>query len=346
VTINGRIVRAHGLVTAKIRCFNRSTNDFFDRYYFADLGKYTEAEQHRFQTVLARSVNHQSFPGIRDLMRETPEGALPSRIDGPSHHFFVPDYFEDETGEPIDPIEIAKHLTGEEFPVTFDVRSVLKLGPTAIERKHLWTQETANEFAHFFQLIEVISTGAWITSPVQLSGHANSINDDRLLNVTGFNCPPLSEMFAVLLPIRQLYSSDEVFNRVCKLYLRHTSDQRKRTWVTWNKKCFNDYLESSRWVPSVGIKNVRHLLDTVMYGAGLVHYSKTPPNTRQEFRDLIARGSREQIIFDFVTSCHFLYGYANHAFFVFRQDFDHWIQEEGCARPDVVCVHELFRSGI
>jgi hypothetical protein len=39
-----------------------------------------------------------------------------------------------------------------------------------------------------------------------------------------------------------------------------------------------------------------------------------------------------------------LYSYANHAYFVLRQDYEQWISAGGCQRPDLVFMRGLFSS--
>src|SRR5262249_45269282 len=116
--------------------------------------------------------------------------------------------------------------------------SVLRLGPTEMLRKELWTTETANTLAHFFQLVEVIGSSDWLKSELSINTPASGSW------INSFHCPDLGQMYSVLLPIRQLYSEDEVFNNACNSYLRHVQDERKRWWLEETKREFNAYLKS------------------------------------------------------------------------------------------------------
>src|SRR5258707_638190 len=151
-------------------------------------------------------------------------------------------------------------------------------------------------------------------------------------------------MYSILLPIRQLYASDEAFNHACNVYMRFVKDDRKRAWIKETKKCFNSYLESVPKPDAVDGYTVRQLLELIMYGAGLVHYDQTDPQTRQNFKDAVTRHHREWVIFTFIMCCRELYRYANHAYFVLRQDYEDWLTTESCQPPDLVFLRGLFVS--
>jgi hypothetical protein len=251
----------------------------------------------------------------------------------------VSDYFEDEAGNPLNMVGLAQILTGKEDPILlYDVRSVLRLGPTGICRKEGWTTESANALAHFFQLVEVIGTGAWLTSKLSIGSLAPGEWIDS------FECPDLGQMYSILLPIRQLYSSDNAFNQACKVYMRHTSDERKRWWVTETKRGFNSYLDSVPHPHGIEGYSVRELLDLVMYGAGLIHYGQSSPETRENFKRAVTKHRREWVIFAFIMCCQQLYGYANQVYFVLKQDYEEWVATEGCQPPDLVFLQGLFAS--
>jgi hypothetical protein len=151
-------------------------------------------------------------------------------------------------------------------------------------------------------------------------------------------------MYSILLPIRQLYASDSAFNQACKVYLRHVNDERKRWWIEETKKNFNAHLDSVPRPHAIENYTVRQLLDLVMYGAGLVHHAKSDPVTIQNFKEAVTRNKREWVIFNFVMYCQQLYGYANHVYFVLRQDYEQWLTTEGCQPPDLVFLKGLFSS--
>jgi len=115
----------------------------------------------------------------------------------------IPDDFEDEAGNGLEPVDLVKIMSGEEYPIMpFDVRSVLRLGLSPIVRKELWTTETANTLAHFLQLIEMIGSSPWLKQ--KLSIGTNSFHDSNS-SVYSFECPTLNGMSGILIPYRQLY---------------------------------------------------------------------------------------------------------------------------------------------
>jgi hypothetical protein len=171
----------------------------------------------------------------------------------------------------------------------------------------------------------------------------------QVLVIVEIDQPPVragtsAQVYSILLPIRQLYSEDEAYNYACKQYLRYASDDRKRWWIEQTKKMFNRYLNSVPAPLAIDAYRVRDLLDLVSYGAGLVHYGKSDAQTKQNFKDVLSRHCREWVIFNFLTYCRELYGYANRIYFVLRQDYENWISAEGCQPPDLVFLKRLFAS--
>jgi hypothetical protein len=256
--------------------------------------------------------------------------------------FTVRDYFEDDDGNPLDEIGLYQVITGEEHPIILaNVKSVLRLGPTGMERRDLWKTDSANTLAHSFQLVEVIGTSEWLNRTLSITtpGHTGSPQ-----SVNSFECPDLGQMYAVLLPIRQLYAEDDAFNRACKVYLTHVQDERKHAWVKEMKRTFNKHLDSSSGPLTVQNHTVRQLLDLVMYGAGLVHYSKSARESVENFKQALENQPRERLAFAFIASCRFLYGFANNVHVVLRQDYEHWLSNLGCQQPDLVFLRDLFAS--
>jgi len=329
------------LVNARVRCINKATMEFFDRDFRVDLSTLPASDAARIERLInQRTVRVSDFRPIRSLFLFD-QGLYPDNIDDFSSltGFYVDDYFEDEEGNPLDQIGLVSILTGEEFPILPDnVGSVLRLGPTGIQRKEAWNVQSSNTLAHFYQLVEVIGNSDWMKIPVCI----NTSGDSR--NINSFECPNLSQLYAILLPFRQLYSNDDALNHACKVYLRHTADERKRDWVKANKNAFNGFLDSAPKPHNIEQYSVRQLLDLVMYGAGLIHYSQSERQTKQDFKDILAKHPRERVIFTLIWYCHQLYGYANRLYFVLRQDHHHWLTVEGCAPPDLVFMHQLFES--
>jgi hypothetical protein len=134
------------LVFARVRCINRATKEFFDRDFWLDLSTLSDGERERMEIMTKRTISGDEFRQVRPLLKE---GNWTEALQGGEFDsmggFAVADYFEDEAGNPLDMIGLAKIMSGEEYPILLhDVRSVLRLGPTGICRKELWTTQTAN----------------------------------------------------------------------------------------------------------------------------------------------------------------------------------------------------------
>jgi hypothetical protein len=249
-------------------------------------------------------------------------------------------YFEDEAGKPLGEFELAKILSGYEQPILPDLaESVLRLGPAPIVQAELWNAETANTIAHFLQLVEVIGTSDWLKSNLSIGAASGS---DR---IHSFECPDLGQMYSVFLPIRQLYAQDKAFDHACKLYLKHVGDPRKHAWVKHAKRRFHSQLQSVMPGPfQAGNQTVKDLLDTVLYGAGLVHYHQSDAAAKQSFKRLLAQYPRELVIFRFIMCCRDIYGCALAAYQVLRQDFEHWTTTGLAHPPDLKFLRGLFSS--
>lgn len=331
------------LVYARIRCINRTTKKLFDRDFWLDLSTLPENEQKNIEKLTRQRVNPVDFWQIRSLFNEGQRIRIVNNIDFDLiYGFAVNDYFEDEAGNPLDEIGLAQILSGQDYPILpHHVGSVLRLGPTGICRKELWTIESANALAHFFQLVEVIGTSEWLKSKLSIST-PSTFEAPPWIN--SFECPDLGQIYSILLPIRQLYAADDAFNHACKVYMRHVTEDRKRCWIEQIKKEFNSYLESVPHPFALENYTVRQVLDLVMYGAGMVHYAKSKPETRHHFKEAVTRHRREMVVFVFISYCQEVYQYAANAYFVLLQDYKHWLESEGCQAPDLVFLKRLFSS--
>jgi hypothetical protein len=331
------------MIAIRVRCISRATKEFFDRDFWLDLSTVTPEDRALIEQQITGSVTGDEFRRIRHLMHE---GEMPraEMEDAARYRLFgVTDYFEDEGGTPLDEIGLAQIMSGQEYPIMpGNVRSVLRLGPTGIVRKELWTTEAANTLAHFYQLVEIIGNSEWLRSGLSISTPAGG---GPLTWINAFECPDLSRVYAVLLPIRQLYSEDNAFNHACNVYLKHAEDRRKLAWVKEEKRAFDGMLKSNGWGPHrIDAYTVQDLLNLVMYGAGLVHYAKSDQQTQQNFKDVLARHPREWVVWNFIWYCRQVYDYAARVYFVLRQDHEHWTANEGCSSPDLVFMRRLFES--
>jgi hypothetical protein len=336
-------------LSAKVRCVNRQSKTLFDRYYWVDTSTLHEAERGHVEAHARRKLNASDFVQIRPYLTKT---ELPPDVRSEDFDsfgsFIVWDYFEDEEGNALDEIGLIQVLIDQEYPILLtNVVSVLRLGPTGIRRKEQWTVESSNAFAHFFQLVQVIGSSEWLQVDLSMTSSGpfwQPRPGGESSGISSFQCPNLGHTYSILSPIRQLYASDEAFNRTCNTYMRHVSDDRKLAWIKERKKMFNRYLDSIPSPFSVSGLKVRELLDLLIYGAGLVHYAETPERVRQDFKRVMTENPREKVVFAFVMSCREIYSHANSVYHVFRQDYQHWIQTEGIASPDMIYLVSLFRS--
>lgn len=333
------------LLSVSVPCIDRKSRQRFSRDFWLDLSTLSEEDRLVLDAATTNPVSPAAFVSIRHYFHigSMPNVSFEEDLDLQSSRMFgVFGYYEDEEGNPLDEIDFITIATGKEHPIiAHNVESVLRLGPTGIVRKDSWSVETANAIAHFLQLVDVIGISGWLKSELSISYEGMSTTPK---DVKEFRCPNLGQVYSVLLPIRQLYASDHVFNRAIKGYLRHASDERKRWWIEGTKRKFNALLGSIPQPATIENHTVQKLLDIVIYGAGLVHFHETDLETKGNFNAAVTKYPREWLTFVFLSCCYQLYHCANAAYHVIRQDFDHWITNEGCAPPDLVFMRALFSS--
>lgn len=333
-------------ICAKIRCIDRVSKAFSDRFYWLDLGTLNPAERRRVEAITIGRVRPEAFHELRPLLHAASEpDDFKQKESGSWHLFCVPDYFEDDAGNPLDEIGLIQILTGQEQPVLLNnVGSVLRLGPCGIAHKEVWTVETANTLAHFFQLVEIIGSGDWLKRRLSIGMPAGPGGPSSGASIHSFECPDLAHIYSILLPFRQLYAADRAFINATDAYLWHAQDERKKTWIRHQRDSFNAYLASAPRPHAIENYNVQQLFEIVMYGAGLIHYAKTKPAIKQAFHEVMSKNHREWVVFTFLMGCRQLFGYASHAYYVMVQDFQHWTKNEGCQAPDLVFQRKLFAS--
>lgn len=328
------------IVFVRIRSINLGTKEMFDRDYWLDKALLSSEDQQRIKVLQDKSrITGTEFNQVKQLFTQGNFPHFESNEIQSFGGFSVEDYFEDDSGNGHDLVGLMKIATGQENPIILgEPGSVLRLGPSDIVRKELWDVETANTIAHYLQIVEVIGQGTWLDTELQFTLPGQSGK------VPNFQCPSLSHVYSVLLPIRQLYGDDQTFNKTIKLYLNHVQDDRKRWWIEETKKSFNSFLRSKQGHFAIDNYTVQQLLDLVLYGAGLVHYSRTPIETRVHFKEAIRKHSRERVIFVFLSNCRLLFNYAVQTYQVIAQDFHSWTTLRQCCKPDLLFVDSLFAS--
>src|SRR5262249_20324788 len=125
------------LLFMHVRCINRATREFFDRNFWLDTFTLPDTERKWIEERTENTISPAEFLKIRPSLNAgwSPEGFRARNYESIST-FSITDYFEDEAGNPLDEIGLAQILSSQEYPVLlFNVGSVLRLGPTGIQRK-------------------------------------------------------------------------------------------------------------------------------------------------------------------------------------------------------------------
>jgi len=333
------------IVAVKVRCFNRQSQEMFDRWYFADLSELQPNERQVVRELTTRTPPVSQFIAVRTLMKVCHQDDIPTTPIGTSFACVtIPDYFEDEHGQPMTPVDLISAMTGNQEPILLnDERSILRLGPQGLRAAEQTDTKAANTLAHFLQLVEVIATSRWVKTETKLGANGSAGAADPL---TDFQCPTLSDTYSILLPLRQLFFEDgkSAFFLACKAYERYTADERKRDWITSLRKQCQAYMDSEPWPRLIRDCSVTQLLQALMYGGGMVHYHKTEPPHISRFRDLVQKHRREWVVFSFVVASQHLYAFARKTYHVIRQDYDHWRSRGWCPEPDIMVMSKLFES--
>lgn len=332
-------------VAMKVLCFDRQSQQMFDRWYFADLSTLQPNEQEVVRGLTARTPSAPQFVAARKLMNVCAQEDVARLPIGSSFTVVtIPDYFEDEEGQPLTPVDLISAMTGAEQPILLnDESSILRLGPQGVRNSEAIGAEAANTMAHFLQLVEVIATSRWVKSEAKVGGISCFDTDGR---PTQFQCPTLADTYAILLPLRQLFldGGAGAFVLACNAYSRYALDERKRYWLTALRNQCLSYMDSQTWPPVIRDCSVKSLLTALMYGAGMVHFHQSDMEQRMRFRNLVKEHSREWFVFSFVSASQHLYALSRKAYLVIRQDFDHWRSQGWCPEPDIMLMSQLFES--
>jgi len=253
-------------------------------------------------------------------------------------------YFEDEDGKPISMVDIYDRDMQRDgdtnaFAVVVDhPDSVLRRGPAEPIRPELWTQKDADLFARLFETYRFLARSKWVQSNCQVSpsktGDATAI------------LPVEEDCMSVILPFRQLYSSDEkdnLFNRACNLHNKHCEKGCPHWWwVDHYKHAFNKFLASA---PGFCIKtdiSARRYLDAFAYGARIVHATSRSNVPVADFEALLSHNSKEMVVFAYHYILHSLLGYVSQAQIVMLQNARHWTNTRGWKGPTDLAVGDVF----
>ena len=335
-TIENRRRRIHW----RIRRLDRTTREFSDRDLVLDQATIT-AEQ--FADIL-RILDNANFSRRHEIRkyRQCFKDASATHGAGEGfdaiHSFCLPDYFEDDAGNPLSIFEMMKVKTGQDDIIVLgDLDSVLRIGPVPIVDAHNWNVDKANIVAHFVEVALVLSRSNWARSAVSVSSIKGK---DGTSTVIGSRGPDVLTINSVLGFVRQLAASDRLFERASEAYLAHTSDDGKKLWVQHEKDMFDKVLEDpnalvGRNLGMPGKKLLRHFF----YSFGLLH---TPePDQVKEFRQLVEQHGQHWFMMAFNMTMQHLVAHATSVAIVLNQDVQRWFKE-GVAMPDRISIADVL----
>jgi hypothetical protein len=327
-------------ISWKIRCLHRKDKRFFDREVVPDLSKTTDSEVGEILELLEPRTDPRIVQfrfRFREVSKE--ESRRLAKHCRAMKAFVVPGYFEDEDGNPMDENGVCRVLTGQTHPVLRGrPHSVLQLGPCAIIRQEQWSVVGANDISHFLAVVRAIAESRWLKAPLSME-FTGTFGD--IQQILSFDEPDREAVKAVVLPIRQLYSSDDILNIACKVYLRHVADERKRWWVQERKDAFNRHRDSPPHLSRLGEYSTQKIIETVIYGLGIVH-RRSKANSEEDLRILMNKHRRECVVMAFNCACRDFCRFAFDIYLVVKQDFEHWIRNEGCAGPNRITLDDVI----
>ena len=248
------------------------------------------------------------------------------------------EYFEDEDGGPISKVEMFRHVTGQEDPIILgEPESVLRLGPAPLST-HAPTEDDSNKIACFLDIVHHVAGSSWYRKLPSLT-----VSKSESARLTQALFPDAAETHAVVVAIRQIYASDQLLNIACNRYMKICGDSRKAHWIKQTKKSFNDFVDGPVAFPSVPDTSTRELIDTFLYGAGIIH-SKDTQQAQEKLRALLDAHGKPHVVMAVHASLRHIVGFAIHAFLVLRQDFRAWLHTGSVPQPTRVAMHDLLSS--
>lgn len=360
------------LVSWMIPTFDRQLKGPFPlphRHYILDWTKTNESEQAEIIKILEISndsssqkscgigTHSETFsvgaskPDERMLrfrhifVRKSPE-EFKKIVDGQNYNVFTGvnlnrEYFEDDTGKEISLHEIMGIAHGENM-VIFDAENITRIGATSINAKETWTIEKANTIFNFIQIVRLIWNSSWAKKRISITTH---FNNNKQTNIT-CDFPVVESMCAVLTLFRQLYAdNDSLMKSACEIYLQHSSNTTKASWISHCLKMFEQCLDTATEPIWLQEYTVQELLQIFLYATGIIH---SPNEKNRKKRDklsaLVRLYGREKVIMAVSSSFWMLFKYAVDIFHVVKQDYEYWTEREGCAKSDMLNIYSLLQS--
>ena len=330
----------------KIRCFDRSTRQLFDRTvcFCPPAECASETVQSAVATIQSGESDH-LIPQLRYLFRELDEEQQEKLFEGSSSFrtFAIPDYFEDETGESMDVSELIAAKNGVSNAIVLgEPGSVLKLGVSELLTDEQWTVENSNDLAHFIQLANIIQRSTWFQTGIEIK------TVDGREDLIGISNADMESISAAMGWIRQfVLRRDDAFIVAVDTYCKFVASPMKTTWVEAEKQFFQNHLagklhrfEHQGIAELETLTNLR-LIDLVVYGSGLFHRASNQ-DMESELSEILKTAPRERLIFAFHSACWQLMKHVLTVLPVITQDFESWIERGVVPMPTRVIVSNLF----
>ena len=189
-------------------------------------------------------------------------------------------------------------------------------------------------------MIERIHASSWLRSPKYITSLSRKSDGNHLLEAL---FPDDAETIAILAYFRQLHASDRLLSKACTAYVQHSGDQRKRIWIDERRQTFDGLVDSSPTTYGIKDKSRREIIRMFMYGAGLLHSSSSHGDD-VALKEFISRHEKHGALMIFNSCLMDFFQVAATIHPVIRQDYLHWINNDGFAAADRVTIPDLFRE--
>ncbi len=261
----------------------------------------------------------------------------PSRFKAVSS-FSIPDYCEDELGNPVTHIDMIKIATGNPNPIILgDLKSILKVGLSPMKTPDRWTQKQSDVIAHFLQVAGAISTSSWMKYKPKTVYREGKMQECHL--------PDIEAVVFVLVYFRQLVEED-LFRQSINYYRRYVDSKVKIMWVEWERDRFTEVLDDKPMqvsIQSMGLTN-RQLLDAFLYGALIAHTeAKVKDKKNIAFYEALYKLDRREEAIWALWMClnHLAWNISNTASLIYS-DFANWLSSEHIPKPNIYWQKNMF----
>jgi hypothetical protein len=151
-------------------------------------------------------------------------------------------------------------------------------------------------------------------------------------------------MQEAILAIRQLYSSDNLFNRAVNCHAKLCGESKKVDWVAIIKKHFIEFLDGPNSFPMLNGVTARELMDAFLYGGKFAHANEA--DKQQKLQALILAHGRPQVVMSVQTSFRRIVDTARLVYPVLMQDYFYWLVTGKCPAPTPMSsMSQLLFSG-